>query len=104
MKYKNLQQDFPGREIDFEYMYFYYNRLSFETSEELVRLYNREFDIGISDERVQSIFLIMLHKLFTNRFNKSPMVFSNDMSFEFKGKIQLNEVDFTYVDYKMKRI
>lgn len=104
MKYKKLEEDFPFREIDKEYMYFYYTRLSSDTSEELVRLYNRECDIGLTGERVQNMFLIMLHKLFINRFNKSPMIFSKDLSVELKGKIELNKIDFFYIDHKMKII
>jgi hypothetical protein len=46
----------------------------------------------------------MLHKLFINRFDKSPMLFSKDLSVELKGKIKLNEIDYTFIERKMEII
>lgn len=82
-----------------DFAVFFINRLIFEPIETLVELYNKEVEIGVTGEKMQTLYFVVFHKLFLRYWDKSPIVLSPDSkSIRVKGKIRLGRNGFKLVD------
>lgn len=71
---------------------FFYTRLHYKSDEQIVRIYNREYDIIPEYNKVQFYLFIMLDWIFNARFEKSPMVIDKEnMKIELLGKVLLKK-------------
>lgn len=71
---------------------FIFLRLFYEEDEELIKIYNKEFEIGQTQEEMQKAFLIMFDKIFMRRFGNSPIE-KNEIkgTVRMKGKVYLSK-------------
>lgn len=89
--YKGLSEN---EEINKNIVNFFYTRLFYKSDEEIVRVYNKEYDINCENEKIQFLLFFMIDRIFRNRFDYSPIVidFEND-EIELLGKIKLLKPD-----------
>ena len=74
---------------------FFYIRLHYKSDEQIVNIYNREYDIIPEYNKVQFYLFIMLDRIFNTRFDKSPIIIGkNNMKVELLGKVILIKPNF----------
>lgn len=98
MKKSNNENDYSGFVKNDEvyvnqsnFLTFMFFRLYYEDDVELVRLYNKEFEIGITGEYFQQLYLICFLYIFNKRFNKSPIVGVDNKKVLMTGKAFLSK-------------
>lgn len=87
-----------------EFLSFHFNRLFYEKPEKIVELYNNEVEIGLTGEKLQILYLLVLNKLFIKHFYKSPIVIVDNNTIDIKGKIYLTKNSFEYEDKNNLRV
>ena len=67
-------------------------RLYYDDDDELIRLYNKEFQIGLTGEYFQQLYLVCFDRIFKRRFDMSPIggienkkVFMKGVKISFQG-------------------
>ena len=66
----------PG---DRERLLEHYQTLTNATLEELVESYNKNVSIGITGTQAQWLYLLAMHKVFLNKFGRSPISWTDNM-------------------------
>ena len=73
-------------------------KLELFPSSELVKLYNKQVDIGIVGVYRQAVFLAALRKLFIERFNQSPIKVRENILVSLTGKVREQGGGLCYVN------
>ena len=63
-------------------------KLELLTSSELIRLYNKQVDIGIVGVYRQAVFIVALRKVFKDRFNQSPVRVKDNVLVSLTSKVK----------------
>ena|SRR6218665_311840 len=78
-----------------DFIFFFANRLIFLEDELFISQYNREVEIGDTNEPLQMYFFLAMDKIFTRKFGKSPIVLNREqMLLTVKGKVYLTKTGF----------
>ena len=79
-------------------------RLYYEDDDELIRIYNKEFQIGLTGEYFQQLYLVCFDRIFKKRFDMSPIggienkkVFMKGKVSLFKGRLVITETKLTII-------
>lgn len=64
-------------------------RLYYEDDDELIRIYNKEFQIGLTGEYFQQLYLVCFDRIFKRRFDMSPIGGIENKKVFMKGKVSL---------------
>lgn len=64
-------------------------RLYYDDDDELIRLYNKEFQIGLTGEYFQQLYLVCFDSIFKRRFDISPIGGIENKKVFMKGKVSL---------------
>lgn len=90
--------DYESKLLDFLFFRWYYQPI-----EKTVEIYNNEIEIGLTGESLQTLSLVVLHVIFLEYFNKSPIKIDNK-TLEVKGKVYLtkNGNDFEIINRKLR--
>ena len=111
MKKSNYEADNAGLLKDEEvyvnqtnFLKFIFFRLFYEDDDELIKLYNKEFQIGLTGEYFQKVYLVCFDRIFKRRFDMSPIggienkkVFMKGKVSLFKGRLVITETKLTIV-------
>lgn len=96
MKKSNYEADNAGLLKDEEvyvnqtnFLKFIFFRLFYEDDDELIKLYNKEFQIGITGEYFQKVYLVCFDRIFKRRFDMSPIGGIENKKVFMKGKVSL---------------
>jgi hypothetical protein len=90
--------DYESKLLEFLFFRWYYQPI-----EKTVEIYNNEIEIGLTRESLQTLSLVVLHVIFLEYFNKSPIKIDNK-TLEVKGKVYLtkNGNDFEIINRKLR--
>lgn len=55
----------------------------------LIRQYNRMVKLGLMDIHTQKLYVLSLRIAFLNRFNKSPIIFEDNVILRLSGEIEM---------------
>jgi hypothetical protein len=90
--------DYESKLLEFLFFRWYYQPI-----EKTVEIYNNEIEIGLTGESLQTLSLVVLHVIFLEYFNKSPIKIDNK-TLEVKGKVYLtkNGNDFEIINRKLR--
>lgn len=84
--YKGLSEN---EEINKNIVNFFYTRLFYKSDDEIVRVYNKEYDINCENEKIQFLLFFMIDRIFRNRFDYSPIIVdSKNDEIELLGKVK----------------
>lgn len=111
MKKSNYEADNAGLLKDEEvyvnqtnFLKFIFFRLFYEDDDELIKLYNKEFQIGLTGEYFQKVYLVCFDRIFKRRFDMSPIggienkkVFMKGKVSLFKGRLVMTETKLTII-------
>ena len=111
MKKSNYEADNAGLLKDEEvyvnqtnFLKFIFFRLFYEDDDELIKLYNKEFQIGLTGEYFQKVYLVCFDRIFKRRFDMSPIggienkkVFMKGKVSLFKGRLVITETKLTII-------
>lgn len=76
---------------------FHVKRLAYESTEKLIEIYNHEVEIGMTGEKIQILYFIILHKMFIRDLGKSPIILDVDKAtVKIKGKIYSTKNGFEF--------
>lgn len=76
-------------------MLFFFNRLIFLEDQLFIQLYNREVEIGNTNEVFQVFYFMSMDRIFNRKFGKSPIVLNREqMLLTVKGKVYLTKTGF----------
>lgn len=96
MKKSNYESDNAGLLKDEEvyvnqtnFLKFIFFRLFYEDDDELIKLYNKEFQIGLTGEYFQKVYLVCFDRIFKRRFDMSPIGGIENKKVFMKGKVSL---------------
>ena len=96
MKKSNYEADNAGLLKDEEvyvnqtnFLKFIFFRLFYEDDDELIKLYNKEFQIGLAGEYFQKVYLVCFDRIFKRRFDMSPIGGIENKKVFMKGKVSL---------------
>ena len=91
--------DYESKLLDFLFFRWYYQPI-----EKTVEIYNNEIEIGLTGESLQTLSLVVLHVIFLEYFNKSPIKIRDNKTLEVKGKVYLtkNGNDFEIINRKLR--
>jgi hypothetical protein len=96
MKKSNYEADNAGLLKDEEvyvnqtnFLKFIFFRLFYEDDDELIKLYNKEFQIGLTGEYFQKVYLVCFDRIFKRRFDMSPIGGIENKKVFMKGKVSL---------------
>lgn len=96
MKKSNYEADNAGLLKDEEVyvnqnnlLRFLFFRLYYDDDDELIRLYNKEFQIGLTGEYFQQLYLLCFDRIFKRRFDMSPIGGIENKKVFMKGKVSL---------------
>lgn len=67
-----------------------------QSNEELVKAYHKLCEHGFFGVHAQGLSVIAQHKVFTERFGKSPIRFEQNTLLEFTGPIELLDNDWVH--------
>lgn len=73
-------------------------KLELLPSSELVKLYNKQVDIGIVGVYRQAVYLVALRKMFKDRFNQSPVHVKDNVLVSLTGKVKQKEDALYYLN------
>jgi hypothetical protein len=91
--------DYESKLLDFLFFRWYYQPI-----EKTVEIYNNEIEIGLTGESLQTLSLVVLHVIFLEYFDKSPIKIIDNKTLEVKGKVYLtkNGNDFEIINRKLR--
>ena len=73
-------------------------KLELLTSSELIRLYNKQVDIGIVGVYRQAVFIVALRKVFKDRFNQSPVRVKDNVLVSLTSKVKQLQHSLYYLN------
>lgn len=76
-------------------MLFFFNRLIFLEDQLFIQLYNREVEIGNTNEVLQVFYFMSMDRIFNRKFGKSPIALNKEqLLLTVKGKVYLTNTGF----------
>ena len=109
MKKSNYEADNAGLLKDEEvyvnqtnFLKFIFFRLFYEDDDELIKLYNKEFQIGITGEYFQKVYLVCFDRIFKRRFDMSPIGGIENKKVFMKGKVSLFKGRLVITETKLR--
>ncbi|WCM40855.1 hypothetical protein MG290_07665 [Flavobacterium sp. CBA20B-1] len=76
-------------------MLFFFNRMIFLEDQLFIELYNREVEIGNTNEVLQVFYFMTMDRIFNRKFGKSPIVLNKEeLLLTVKGKVYLTNTGF----------
>ena len=73
-------------------------KLELSSSTELIKLYNKQVDIGIVGVYRQAVYLVALRKMFLERFNQSPVHVKDNVLVSLTSKVKQKEDALYYLN------
>lgn len=109
MKKSNYEADNAGLLKDEEvyvnqtnFLKFIFFRLFYEDDDELIKLYNKEFQIGLTGEYFQKVYLVCFDRIFKKRFDMSPIGGIENKKVFMKGKVSLFKGRLVITETKLR--
>ena len=109
MKKSNYEADNAGLLKDEEvyvnqtnFLKFIFFRLFYEDDDELIKLYNKEFQIGLTGEYFQKVYLVCFDRIFKRRFDMSPIGGIENKKVFMKGKVSLLKGRLVITETKLR--
>ena len=109
MKKSNYEADNAGLLKDEEvyvnqtnFLKFIFFRLFYEDDDELIKLYNKEFQIGLTGEYFQKVYLVCFDRIFKRRFDMSPIGGIENKKVFMKGKVSLFKGRLVITETKLR--
>ena len=73
-------------------------KLELSSSTELIKLYNKQVDIGIVGVYRQAAYLVALRKMFLERFNQSPVHVKDNVLVSLTAKVKQIKEQLFYLN------